>query len=132
MRCNHNFFAFFTQFVEVRGLIRRDSFWDNVDLCLRVLMPALVALRCADGKKGSSMALTYNHMLQLTEHYGKPIRGLSDAIRKKVGATVPVLTIVTPTHASFFLLVCMSHTAFSSLIVHEFSKDSESSSVFHH
>ena len=46
--------------------------------------PALKALRWADGKKGSSMALMYDQMWRLDVFYGKAIAGLDERIRKKV------------------------------------------------
>jgi hypothetical protein len=114
--CHPDFLAFFTQFSVVRQRVRDDAFWEKVDVCLRVLTPALVVLRYADGKKGSSMALVYSLMIDLNEFYKKPIRGLSEVIRKKVGATVTVLAIVKPTYLCFFLLARMAHTVFSFLI----------------
>ncbi len=49
-----------------------------------VLTPALVALSYCDGMKGGTVALLYNLLLKLDEYYSKPIKGLDEAMRKKM------------------------------------------------
>jgi hypothetical protein len=48
------------------------------------LKPALVALRYYDGMKGGTVALLCNLLLKLDEYYSKPIKGLDEAMCKKM------------------------------------------------
>ena len=75
---------FAIQFKTVRRLIMSEDFWDTLKLATLVLTPALVALRYCDGMKGGTVALLYNLLLKLDEYYSKPIKGLDEAMRKKM------------------------------------------------
>jgi len=75
---------FAIQFKAVRRLIMSEDFWDTLKLATLVLKPALVALRYCDGMKGGTVALLYNLLLELDIYYSKPIKGLDEAMRKKM------------------------------------------------
>ena len=72
------------QFKTVRRLIMSEDFWDTLKLATLVLKPALVALRYCDGMKGGTVSLLYNLLLELDKYYSKPIKGLDEAMRKKM------------------------------------------------
>jgi hypothetical protein len=61
-----------------------EDFWDTLKLATLVLKPALVALRYCDGMKGGTVSLLYNLLLELDKYYSKPIKGLDEAIHKKM------------------------------------------------
>jgi len=61
-----------------------EDFWDTLKLATLVLKPALVALRYCDGMKGGTVSLLYNLLLELDKYYSKPIKGLDEAMRKKM------------------------------------------------
>ena len=56
---------FAIQFKAVRRLIMSEDFWDTLKVATLVLKPALVALRYCDGMKGGTVALLYDHLLEL-------------------------------------------------------------------
>ena len=58
--------------------------WDTLKVATLVLKPALVALRYCDGMKGGTVALLYDLLLELDKYYSKPIKGLDEALRKKM------------------------------------------------
>lgn len=70
-------------------------------VCVKVLAPAVEALRYSDGKKGGAMGLVYDLLLQLNELYSKEIKGLDENIRKKVCAAV-----IPRVHPFNFALKC--------------------------
>jgi hypothetical protein len=61
-----------------------EDFWDTLKLVTLVLKPTLVALRYCDGMKGNTVSLLYNLLLELDKYYFKPMKGLDEAIRKKM------------------------------------------------
>ena len=75
---------FAIQFKAVRRLIMSEDFWDTLKLATLVLKPALVALSYDDGMKGDTVTLLYNLLLELDIYYSKPIKGLDEAMRKKM------------------------------------------------
>ena len=75
---------FAIQFKTVRRLIMSEDFWDTLKLSTLVLKTALVDLCYCDGMKGGTVALLYNLPLKLDEYYSKPIKGLDEAMRKKM------------------------------------------------
>ena len=75
---------FVIQFKAVRRLIMSEDFWDTLKVVTLVLKPALVALRYCDGMKGGTVALLYDLLLELDKYYSKPIKGLDEALRKKM------------------------------------------------
>ena len=75
---------FAIQFKTVRLLIMSEDFWDTLKVATLVLKPALVALRYCDGMKGGTVALLYDLLLELDKYYSKPIKGLDEALRKKM------------------------------------------------
>ena len=75
---------FAIQFKAVRRLIMSEDFWDTLKVATLVLKPALVALRYCDGMKGDTVALLYDLLLELDKYYSKPIKGLDEALRKKM------------------------------------------------
>jgi hypothetical protein len=75
---------FAIQFKVVRRLIMSEDFWDTLKLDTSVLKSVLVALRYCDGMKGGTVTLLYNLLLKLDEYYSKLIKGLDEAMRKKM------------------------------------------------
>ena len=61
-----------------------EDFWDTLKLATVVLKPSLVTLSYCDGMKGGTVALLYKLLLKLDEYYSKPIKGLDEAMRKKM------------------------------------------------
>jgi hypothetical protein len=61
-----------------------EDFWDTLKLAALVLKPALVALRYCDGMKGGTVSLLYNLLLELDKYYSKTIKGLDEAMPKKM------------------------------------------------
>ena len=61
-----------------------EDFWDTLKVATLVLKPALVALRYCDGMKGGTVTLLYDLLLELDKYYSKSIKGLDEALRKKM------------------------------------------------
>ncbi len=49
-----------------------------------MLKVAFVTLHYCDGMKGDTVSLLYNLLLELDKYYSKPIKGLDEAMRKKM------------------------------------------------
>ena len=75
---------FAIQLKAVRRLIMSEDFWDTLKLATLVLKPTLVTLYYYDGMKGVTVTLLYNLLLELDIYYSKPIKGLDEAMRKKM------------------------------------------------
>ena len=75
---------FAIQFKAVRRLIMSEDFWDTFKVATLVLNPALVSLSYCDGMKGGTVTLLYDLLLELDKYYSKPIKGLDEALRKKM------------------------------------------------
>jgi hypothetical protein len=61
-----------------------DAHMKDVKLTIKVLQPALLTLRLADGKKGASLGQLYGDLLRLDHFYRNEIEGLDGSIREKV------------------------------------------------
>lgn len=72
------------QWEEIAAIVGNAGFWDRIKVCIKVLTPAVMVLRYADGMRGGSLGLIYSLLLQLVELYKQNIPGLPDAVRVKV------------------------------------------------
>ncbi len=72
------------QFKVIRRLIMSEDFWDTLKVVTLVLKPELVSLCYCDGMKGGTVSLLYDLLLELDKYYSKPIKGLDEALRKKM------------------------------------------------
>jgi len=61
-----------------------DAHLKDVKLTIKVLEPALVVLRLADGKKGASLGQLYGALLKLDHFYRNEIDGLDGSMREKI------------------------------------------------
>ena len=97
---------FAIQFKTLRLLIMSEDFWDTLKHVTLVLNPALVTLCYCDGMKGDTVTLLYNLLLELDIYYSKPIKGLDEAIRKKIhNVVMSRLTVFhDPIHSSAFVM----------------------------
>lgn len=86
-----------------------DDFWTKLDVAVRVLEPALKALRYSDGMKGSSMGLLYSMLLQLQDLYSQPIEGLDESIRLKVRTFFTCFILSQARHLSWSDLPRLFH-----------------------
>ena len=76
--------VFLPQFKKIKDLVLSDKFWNDLDLAVRLLLPAYKALRYSDGMAGSSLAVLYNKLLDLDEIYGEKIDECPEPLRVQV------------------------------------------------